>query len=385
MPPPRLTDEQCQEAWDAFEAHEKRYVPGAKAIGISENAFRNRIQRAKERGLHLSDGARNAIQNAGLSGTEGKGGWIHNYELGEDGKRYKIGTTRWAAEIDSAEQNVLDRIRDAFEGLTPAAPVGRPADTHADLCNVLPLYDVHWAMAAWGKETGDQDYDLTLARDDLMRGLETILTTAPRANTCVILLGGDFLHADDDNGQTPASKHPLDVASRQFMAIDTGIAILKYAVTRVLEHHDNVVIRVLRGNHDPNSHRTLSFSLREWLANNDRATVDMTPNELFMFQWGRSGVFGQHGDKMKPVDLALKLSDVCQFWTESPHRYAYTGHKHSMAAQRIGGLNWERLEPFAPSDVYGASWVNRRAMKMDTYHRQRGRVGTVMDPLERDV
>jgi hypothetical protein len=380
MPTPRLTDEQCQEAWDAYVNCDMVATAAAQALGLGRNAYNNRLVQAKVRGFHLSEGAKRVVTRAGLTPREARGGWIHDYD--SDGK--KVGTTRWAVENDSAEQDVLDRIRDAFEGLTPAAPVSRPADTQADLCNVLPLYDVHWGMAAWGKETGDQDYDLTLARDDLMRGLDTILMTAPKANTCVMLLGGDFLHADDDNGQTPASKHPLDVASRQFMAIDTGITILKYAVTRVLEHHDNVVIRVLRGNHDPNSHRTISFALREWLANNDRATVDMTPNELFMFQWGRSGVFGQHGDKMKPVDLALKLSDVCRFWTESPHRYAYTGHKHSMAAQRIGGLNWERLEPFAPSDVYGASWVNRRAMKMDTYHKQRGRVGTIMDPMERE-
>ena len=381
MPTPPNTREELMEVVEAYRETGNSYKRGSELLGMGYAMFKHRMDKAKSLGLHLSEGAQRVVNRAGLSGVEAKGGWIHDYDA--DGK--KVGTTRWSAENIESERDFLERMREAFEGMTPAAPISRPSDTMADLCNVLPLYDVHWNMSAWGAETGDQDYDLTLARDDLMRGLDTILMTAPRANTCIMLLGGDFLHADDDSAQTPASKHPLDVASRQHMAIDTGIAIIKYAVTRILEHHENVVIRVLRGNHDPNSHRTISFALREWLVQNQRATVDMTPNELFMRQWGRSAIFGQHGDKMKPVNLALKLSDVCPFWTESPHRYAYTGHLHSMAAERIGGLNWERLEPFAPSDVYGASWVNRRAMKIDTYHKKRGRIGTVMDPLERGI
>jgi hypothetical protein len=91
-----------------------------------------------------------------------------------------------------------------------------------------------------------------------------------------------------------------------------------------------------------------------------------------------------YGDnRMKPTDFVLKLADVCDFWSAVKHRHAYTGHMHQMAAQRIGGVVWERLEPFAPADGYGASWVNRRGLKVDTYHTNKGRVASAYDPLER--
>lgn len=363
----------------AWQSNGQSILKAAEQLGLNYNTLKTRLTIAKSRGFHLSPGARHVINRANLAPIEAKGGWIHDYD--KDGK--KIGTTRWAAPDDALDDS-LERIRTAFEGMTPARMIQPPEHTAQDLCNVLPLYDVHWGMAAWGDETGDVDYDLTLARDDLMRGMEAVLSTAPKADTCVLLLGGDLTHADDNSAQTPQSKHPLDVAARMHVVTDSAISIIKYAVTRALEHHSRVIIRVLRGNHDINSHRAISFALREWLAGNTRASIDMDPRELFMFQWGRSAIFGQHGDKMKPVDLALKLSDVCQFWSAAPHRYAYTGHMHRMAAERIGGLNWERLEPFAPSDAYGATWVNRRAMKIDTYHKQRGRVATAIDPLERE-
>lgn len=374
-----LSDAQLRETLAAWRAHDCNAVKAAAALGVNYETFKSRIKNAKARGLHLSEGAQRVVSRAQLSGAEAKGGWIHDYD--SDGK--KIGTTRWAAEDVLFTDDLLDRIKGAFEGMTPAALVPPPSDTMDDLCNVLPMYDAHLGMAAWARETGDQDYDLNLARDDMVQGLERVLSVAPRADTCILLFGGDLLHANGNSAQTPKSKHVLDVAGRMWEVTETVISLIKYAVHRALEHHARVEIKVLRGNHDEDSHRVISFSLAEWARENPRVEVLMDPREIYMRRWGRAAIFGQHGDRMKPVDLALKLSDVCEFWSACPHRYAYTGHKHSMAAERIGGLSWERLEPFAPADAYGSTWVNRRAMKIDTYHNVRGRIATAIDPLER--
>ena len=379
MPTPPLSDELAREALEALETHQHNVKDAAAFLELSYTTFQHRINVAKSRGLHFSPGAQNVVRRAGLSGSEAKGGWIHDYD--EEGK--KVGTTRWSAPADEVTEESLARMRDAFEGLLEMPPVDTPSDVAADLCNVIPLFDVHWGMAAWGEETGDVDYNIELARDDMMRGLGRVLSVAAAAQRAVLILGGDLTHADDNNAQTPKSKHPLDVAARMHRVTDSAIEIIKFAVQRVLEKNLEVVIRVLRGNHDPNSHRAIAFALREWTRSQPRVTVDMDPREMFMMQWGRTAVFAQHGDRMKAVDLSLKLADVCSFWSECPHRYAYTGHLHRMSAERIGGLNWERLEPFAPSDDYGATWVNRRAMKIDTYHNQRGRILTAIDPLER--
>ena len=366
--------------WQMYVEHGCNASALSETLGTSGVTTRRYIRNLVAKGYHLSPGARDVVRAARLSGIEAQGGWLRNYD--DDGRH--IGTTRWAAVDTETMETVIERMRDAFNDVTPLKRVEAPDSTHDDLCNVLPLYDVHWGMAAWGAETGHDDYDLELATDDLMLGMEAVLSIAPQAKRCVLLLGGDLLHADDNKAQTPGNHHPLDVSARMFKVTDSAIAIIKYAVTRALEHHDEVVIKVLRGNHDPNSHRAIAFALREWCRDNDRITIDMDPREIFMMQWGRAAIFGQHGDKMKPINLALKLSDICSFWSECRHRYAYTGHLHSLSAERIGGLNWERLEPFAPSDVYGSSWVNRRAMKIDTYHKMRGRIATAIDPLERD-
>ena len=361
---------------EALEAVEKygSQNRAAKALGVGRGTLRGHLEAAQK---HLD--ADPAIQGAMAEVGMQDAGVLHSGWIKSDGASMYFQMPK----DEDRPEDLAERIKTIFEDVEPRQRIDAPETYEEDLCNVLPLYDVHWGMAAWAKETGHQDYNFDLARDDVMRGLEAVLHRAPKADTCVMLLGGDLLHADDDKAQTPNSHHNLDVAGRMHQACETLISILKYTVTRVLEHHSKVVVRVVRGNHDENSHRIIAFALREWLSNNERATVDLDPKELFQMQWGRTAIFGHHGDKSRAVDFTLKLSDICPFWSDCPHRYAYTGHKHTMEAQRIGGLNWERLEPFAPADMYGSNWTNRRGIKIDSYDKQKGRVNTAIDPLER--
>ena len=153
-------------------------------------------------------------------------------------------------------------------------------------------------------------------------------------------------------------------------------------IQRVLSKSAKVTVRVLRGNHDEHSHLYLTFALAERFRTAD-VEVIKDPRDLFMFQWGRASIFAHHGDKMKPQDMVMRLADCCPFWSATPHRYAYTGHRHQMAAQRIGGVHWEQLDAFCPPDAYGSTWTGRRAFKAEVFHRQSGRVLSAHDPLER--
>jgi hypothetical protein len=373
------------EALDAFEAHPEDKSAAARSIGIDRNTFTNRLQKAQALGreglmrrlaYETPDPAIADSMKAVGTSLVPKLAWAKTRS--EDGTSYSV-----LLKPQEMPEETLDRIREAFEGMAPAAPVIPPEKVAVDLCNVIPLYDVHWGMHAWGAETGGDDYDLKHAEADMKRAFEGVLQLIPQGDTAVLLIGGDFYHADDNTAQTPASKHSLDVDGRMHKVIETSIAVLSYVIQRLLERHMNVMVRVLRGNHDEHSHLVLKFALDQRYREEPRVTVDKSPRDLFMFQWGRVGVFGHHGDKGKPVDFVLKLADVCPFWTATPHRHAYTGHFHRMEAQRIGGLAWERLDAFAPPDSYGSTWAGRRVLKADTYHKRYGRVLTAFDPIER--
>ena len=280
--------------------------------------------------------------------------------------------------------DIIARMVEAFSAIPSAPPVPPPERVQDDLCALWPLYDVHWGMHTWGKETGGDDYDLKLAESDLLGAFERVLHLTPFVGHAVLLIGGDFFHADDNSAQTPKSRHQLDVDGRVFKTIDTAIRALSFVIQRIQSKATHTTIRVLRGNHDEHSHLYLTFALAERFRGAS-VTVEKDPRDLFMFRWGRTSIFGHHGDKMKPQDLVMRLADQCPFWSETRHRYAYTGHRHRLAAERIGGVHWEQLDAFCPPDAYGSTWTGRRAFKAEVFSKQSGRVLTAHDPLEREV
>jgi hypothetical protein len=42
----------------------------------------------------------------------------------------------------------------------------------------------------------------------------------------VLIIGGDFFHADDNRSETPSHKHKLDVDSRHWRVLDLGVALI---------------------------------------------------------------------------------------------------------------------------------------------------------------
>lgn len=380
MPTPRLTADnprvvEAMRLWDSLEKPRPSDI--ASAMGVDWKSAR--------RWLDVGLAARNrdpAIQ-AGMeaigTGLTPAGMWV---KTGKD----QDGISRSIyLKPQELPDDVLERIRDAFEGMEPAAPVAAPETVHDDLCTVWPVMDLHYGMRAWHAETGDQDYDTDLACQDLRQAFAKVMALTPPSKEGVLILGGDTLHADDDRAETPAHKHKLDVDGRQFRVIDTAIAILGETIERLLSKHDKLTVRVLRGNHDVHSHMVLTFALSERYRNEPRIEVDKDPRDLFMKQWGRSAIFAHHGDRGKPERMALYISDICPFWSETRHRHYLVGHVHHDNAKDIGPLRYESLRAFCPPDAYaaGMGYGPRRALQALIFHKQDGIVLRALDPIER--
>ena len=377
MPTPPLPDELAQAAVDAWLKHGRSRSKAAQELGLRNGTFENRLAVGRARGMHLDPAVRDA-QSAVGTGMVPALIWAKTKS--EDG-------TSYSALLKPAPEDPIDiaeRMREALDGMQPAPEVPAPAAIMADLCSVYPLMDAHIGMHAWGLETGDQDYDLKLALKDMRHAFAKVLALTPNSGHAVLLIGGDFFHADDTRAETPASKHKLDVDGRFFKVLNLGIAIIAETIERLLMHHGAVTVRVLRGNHDPHSSLTLNFALSERYRDEPRLTVEKDPRDLFMMQWGRCAIFAHHGDKGKPQQMALYLSDVCPFWSATRHRHYLTGHVHHDQAKDVGPLRWESLRAFCPPDAYGAGFAPRRALQAMVFHDKKGLVMTAHEPIWRE-
>lgn len=379
MARPPLTDAVMQEAIAAVHDHGS-ISAAARSLGIDRKTLSYRYNKGKEAGLHLSAGGREAMQRASLNGAEIGGGYKRVYD---EGGRI-LETVRWSAPKAELElATVLERAADAFADLPKAPVIPEPSLTNADLLTLYPLFDVHMGMHAWGMETGRDDYDLRLATADLHMAVGNVMALSPDSEEAIILIGGDFFHGDDSTNQTPRSRNPLDVDGRHFKVLETGIEVIAATLERATEKHRRVTVRVLRGNHDEHSHMVLTLALAQRYREHDRIVVDKDPRDIFMHQWGRCLIAAHHGDKQKPERLAMVLAEICPFWSASPHRIVFTGHRHHHQSNEFPGIEWEQFRAFCPPDAYGAQFAPRRAMHAITFNKASGIATRAKDPIER--
>lgn len=376
MPTPPISDAVLLETLAALERNNNSPTAAAIELGSTERRVRYHRQAAISRGLHLSEGGREAMHRTSLSGVEIAGGYRHVYD--DEGR--KTETVRWAVPKQELEfEATLEKIAGAFSDIKSASQSIPPASVDADLCTVYPIADAHVGLVAWGKEVG-KDYDTAIASERIADWMARCVAASPSSETAIILDVGDYTHANDDTYQTPKSKHVLDVDTRMFRTLDIGIATLVSAVESALTRHKAVHVRILPGNHDSSIYLAVMFALSERYRDEPRVNVHKVPGEFFLHEFGKVMIASHHGDKAKADRLVHFVADeFAEAWGRTKHRYLFTGHLHHHKSQDIGGMRWEQLRAVAERDAYAVShaYSARAQLQAITYHRTHGEIQRV--------
>lgn len=167
MPTPPVTDEALIEVLEVYERNNNSRMATVRETGKSDATIGRYLRVARERGLHLSKGAREAMQATDLSGMEIAGGYRHVYD--DEGK--KTETVRWNAPKPDATEDVLERIRFAFEGISAATLSEPPASVNSEICTVYPIADAHIGLM----ENGPRDRHLAPRTCGLLHSLSSVL------------------------------------------------------------------------------------------------------------------------------------------------------------------------------------------------------------------
>lgn len=268
-------------------------------------------------------------------------------------------------EKDKAQQfaEMVQSMRDAtaeYRGL--AEPVRGPDFVDTRLINVFPIGDPHISMLAWAKETG-QDFDSTIARDDLLNVMGRLFDRAPAAKTGLIAQLGDFFHAEDDKARTPMGGNPLDIDTRAGKTTRTGYLLMRSVVDAALKKHEHIVVFNLRGNHDPYKSIGLNLYLEGVYEREPRVTV-MDNNDPYIFYEHGLNLFGfHHGDGAKPEMLPGIMASYLDGkpWGRASYRKWFTGHIHTRKAMDFPGVSWESCRTLAPGDF----WAHHRGYRSE--------------------
>lgn len=359
---PPLSDEIKKQTIAALEEAGGNAAAAARAMGIPERTFRDRVKRSLPPS-YIPDGQK-------LKGTS----TLYDMEGNE-----RLTWVKTTADLDR-QLEIIKEAAEAFKGsIGKENPSKAKPQCQSDLASVYVLTDYHLGQLSWADETGE-DWNIHLAEDLLVGWFKRAIEAAPASYTGVLAQLGDFLHYDSLEALTPTSKHVLDADSRYALMVRVAIRALRRIISMMLEKHERVHIIMAYGNHDLTSSVWLREMLFDKYSAEPRVTVDNSATPFYVFEHGLTSLFFHHGHKRKLGELSQTFAALYRdIFGRTKYSYAHMGHLHHIASKEDGLMLVEQHPTLAAKDAHSAfgGYVSNRGACVITYSAKYGEVSRV--------
>ncbi len=397
MPTPPVTEEVVARTVEVRLRHNSN-VEAARELGVDEKTVRRHMALAAERGLLPLDPVMPGFAIKSVASKK-DGAWVK--QVREHGEAYVTpdghAVKGESALVDAdgrviqkwvktkAEREPTDwaaQLQEAFKDYEPKGyPLPRPDKTHGRLLTLTPLADWHIGLRAWAGETGT-NWDLAIAERVIAAAMDDLVARSPASKYAIVLGGGDLLHSDNNENKTARSGNVLDVDGRYDKCLDVAERLVARTIDAHLLRHEQVVVRILKGNHDEHSSVAIAHFLKGHYRNEPRVTVDTDASLFFWHRFGRVLLGATHGHEAKIKDMpSIMAHRRAEDWGATRFRYIHGFHLHHSAkyATEGGGCISEVHQTPTPQDAwhYGSGFLSGRSLQSITYDAFLGEVGRV--------
>lgn len=222
---------------------------------------------------------------------------------------------------------------------------------------VAPI-DAHFGKLGWAKETGRRDYDLKIAREDYLEGIQKVTSWGEpfEVERYFYVVGQDLMHTENYMGQTPLGHNPLDIDSRLPKIFETAFDTVITTIGMLAQRAPVTVIHV-QGNHDPHASLYLCIALKKIFDGNANVEVLVSPLQRKAIKWGKLLVGMQHELVGKQTTWANELmQQFPQEFADTEYHEIWHGHKHKKGEVKVfpiithGGVLMRQLTALSPID-----------------------------------
>lgn len=346
------------------------YAGAARALGTSKGAPQQAIQwlirRAERRGYSPDHDMTKTVPE----GYRIKGVSTYYNKEGKAAGQWVKST----ADDERKRELLLAEIEGWKTDIVPIVPMTQSKPVNDDLITIYPFGDPHAGLYSWRDETGE-GFDLAEFKRVNMLAIDQIVAASPPSAIALYNDKGDTTHANDSKNRTPGSGNPLDVHGRHIEVMRAATAIKRYHITRLLEKHGKVIVRIDPGNHDPETALAISMIIEALYENEPRVEVVSSPNPYWYYQFGANLIGTCHGDGAKGADLPLLMAtDAREWWGAAKYCVWFVGHVHHKDIKDYNGCVVEYVRNLAPNDAWHHSkgYRSPRTLEAITLHRDGG-------------
>jgi len=287
---------------------------------------------------------------------------------------------QWDIRVPNKIQEAQRALVDGFiKELVPLPPrVVMEFNRNTNLANEYVFTDSHIG-AMIDLETEEQLQD---QQDLIMRCFENMIMSAPKTDTGIVVILGDWFHFDNLLPITPRSGNVLFSNGNYRDLVECGVKIMRKILDLSLIVHEKVEIVICEGNHDQASAMWLKLMMMALYENETRIKIADSESPFYAIPFGQS-FLGYHHGHIKGLkdskDLALFFAtEFRKMWGDTKYTYLKTGHLHHVHEKEEHGIFIQQMPTLAGKDHHAQThgYRSNEAAVCTTFSKEYGEVGT---------
>ena len=377
--------ERQRQAIKAWEDCGEVVAKAAGVLGVSPSTVRDHIGAVKnfaaQRGYSDNFDARRLVPEGEI--VVGRS----IYSTTDDNEKIWLKTKRTATEAEKAGAfNAF--VEQLCQGVIPVKRKAKGKKVRKDdLMPTVIIGDAHVGALAFRKETGDRDFNVGKATQEIDEGIWTLVQQIPEAKNGLLISLGDLAHSDRANPSTTTKGTLVDMSCSYEDQLRACAQVLMNGVEQMLTKCDNVTLVVARGNHDDHTSLAVQVILETYFAKEPRVNVLKSSQYVHYVRWNKWLLGIHHGDKIKAAKLAqIMPRDMPKDWGETTHRQFLVGHFHHQSIQEFEGVTVSKHGCLPPPDRWHSSmgYGSNHTMDLIVYKAEGGKLMTCTYEIPRE-
>ena len=366
------TQRQC-EIIDAVIKHGSQ-AKAATALGINSRGLERTLKRAREQASRRGWSPDHDMTHS-VPSTHVVKGVSTFYD--EDGRPIR----QWVkSDLKKESQEAsLQAFADALASDLPKYnPL--PSKPLTDSIQALTAYvigDAHIGMKVTKERNGDSDWNLQIAERVTVGAIEKLIQASGGSDVGLMLDLGDFGHSDNLQNTTSSGQNHMDMDGDYGDSIAAQVRVYRRSIDLMLAAHNQVILMMVRGNHNSSTARCMNIMLQAFYENEPRVEVMDNVHKFQHITYGSNLLVTHHGDRMKPQRgfeyIARSLSKE---WGMCEHKHLLMGHVHHHTAVEIGGMLCETFQALPAGDAWhsDSGYGAKRTMSAVVYDNEHGEI-----------
>jgi hypothetical protein len=270
------------------------------------------------------------------------------------GGKYAI-TVNQRAKVGNQTINLDEAFIEAINQIKPLPLLPKTIVNNKEkACLLIPKQDVHW-----DKRDVDGNNDMEKRFETFTKSLLSQLEKVQLTNSLekiIYIVGSDEFNSEWTGATTKGTIQSNIVSYQEgFKRISNYtielIKLLRYYTPKV-----EVVL--LNGNHDHNVSWHLAHLLEQVFSKNDSITIDSDLKNTKILEYSTNLILMNHGDEMKPKDLATKFPIIAKDkWSSFDNYFVITGDKHHEQAYDYNGVRTYQVPQLSTAK---SSWDDKK-------------------------